>query len=126
MKKKFLLFILLIVFVVSSLSFFIILNFVDPYSNWFVWITSLIISFLLSVWTFLSIFLYLIKKAYYRGDVFLYHVYSSFRQGFFVSIFLATSIIFYHFSIFNFINIAVLLALFVFLELFIRNLTEPK
>jgi hypothetical protein len=66
MKKKFLLFIIIIVFIISILSLILILNFVDPYSSKIIGIFSIMVSFLLSVTTFLTLFFYLFKKAYYR------------------------------------------------------------
>ncbi|MFA5917572.1 MAG: hypothetical protein WC850_05065 [Candidatus Gracilibacteria bacterium] len=124
MKKKFLLFIIIIVFLISILSLILILNFVDPYSSGIIGIFSVIVSFVLGLTTFLTLFFYLFKKVYYRGDVFLYHVYSSFRQGFLISLFILLNIIFYFFSIFTVINIFVIFALVVFLELFIRNFED--
>ena len=121
MKKKFLLFIIIIVFFISIFSLLLILNFVDPYSSWIIGIFSVIVSFVLGLTTFLTLFFYVFKKVYYRGDVFLYHVYSSFRQGFLISLFILLNIIFYFFSIFTIINLFVIFSLVVFLELFIRN-----
>jgi hypothetical protein len=124
MKKKFLLFIIIIVFLISIFSLILILNFVDPYSSWIIGIFSVIVSFVLGLTTFLTLFFYLFKKVYYRWDVFLYHVYTSFRQGFLISLFIILNIIFYFFSIFTFINVFVIFALVVFLELFIRNFED--
>ena len=122
MKKKFLLFIIIIVFLISILSLILILNFVDPYSSKIIGIFSIIISFVLSITTFLTLFFYLFKKVYYRGDVFLYHVYTSFRQSFFISLFLLLNIVFYFFSILNIVNFLVIFFMFLFLEMFIKNL----
>ncbi len=124
MKKKFLLFIIITVFFISILSLLLILNFVDPYSSKIIGIFSIIVSFVLSITTFLSLFFYLFKKVYYRGDVFLYHVYTSFRQSFFISLFLLFSIIFYYFTILNYFNFLFILLLFLFLELFIKSLED--
>ncbi len=124
MKKKFLLFINIIVFFISTSSLLLILNFVDPYSSWIIGIFSVIVSFVLGLTTFLTLFFYVLKKVYYRGDVFLYHVYTSFRQWFLISLFILLNIIFYFFSIFTIINIFVIFALVVFLELFIRNFED--
>jgi hypothetical protein len=121
MKKKFLLFIIIIVFFISVASLILILNFVDPYSSKIIGNFSIIVSFVLSVTTFLTLFFYLFKKVYYRGDVFLYHVYTSFRQSFFISLFLLFNIVFYFFSILNFLNFIVMFFMFLFLELFIKN-----
>lgn len=124
MKKRFLLFLIFIVFIISFISFVLVLNFVDPYTSQIIGIFSIIISFVLSLTTFLSLTFYFFKKIYYRGDVFLYHVYTSFRQGFFISLFCLLNIIFYYFEIFNFVNFIVIFVLFLFLELFIKNLEE--
>lgn len=124
MKKKFLLFIIIIVFLISILSLILILNFVDPYNSKIIWIFSIIVSFVLSLTTFLTLFFYLFKKAYYRGDVFLYHVYSSFRQSFFISLFALISIIFYYFSILSTLNFTAIFILFLLSELFIKSLED--
>jgi hypothetical protein len=124
MKKKLLLFIIIIVFLISILSLILIINFVDPYSSWIIGIFSVIVSFVLGLTTFLTLFFYLFKKVYYRWDVFLYHVYTSFRQWFLISLFTILNIIFYFFSIFTVINVFVNFALVVFLELFIRNFED--
>jgi hypothetical protein len=126
MKKKFLLFIIIIVFIISILSLILILNFVDPYSSKIIGIFSIMVSFLLSVTTFLTLFFYLFKKAYYRWDVFLYHVYTSFRQSFFIGLFLLLNIVFIYYSIFNIVNFLVIFSMFIFLELFIKNLEDIR
>ncbi len=124
MKKRFLLTLIFIIFSLSIISTMLVLNFVDPYTNRMVGVFSLIISSVLSLTTFLAIFLYFFKKIYYRWDVYIYHVYTSFRQSFFVSLFLLFSVVFYFFWTLNILNIIFLLIFLIFIELFIKNIEE--
>jgi len=124
MKKKLLLFILFIVLLISLSSLLLIIFFVDPYSNKAIWVISIIGSFVLSVTSFFTLFLYIVKKIYYRGDVFLYHVYTSFRQWFFLSLFASSLFVLYYFDIYGFVNIIWVFMFLFFTELFIKNLEE--
>jgi hypothetical protein len=122
MKKQFLLLIILTTFIISSLSLFLILNYMDPYSTPKTSISFLVITFFTSLSTFLSLFIYFIKKIHYRWDVYIYHVKTSFRQATFITLFILSSIIFYIFKAPMFVTVSLLFILFLFLELFIGSL----
>lgn len=124
MKKRFLLFIIFIMFVFSLVTFILILNYLDPYEYKTTAIISIIFTFILWISTFFSIFLYFIKKIYFRGRVYVYHVLSSFRQGFFISIFALALIFFNILSVSLILTWVVLLIILMFLELFIQNLEK--
>lgn len=85
-------------------------------------IISIIFTFVLWVSTFLTILIYFIKKIYFRGRVYLYHVLTSFRQWFFVSLFTLSLIFFNIIWASLIITWFLLLIIFMFLELFIQNL----
>lgn len=122
MKKRFLLLVILLIFVISSVTFILILNYFDPYSAPVLALSMLVITFVLSISGFLSLVLYVIKKIHYRWDVNMYHVKTSFRQAIFFSLFIIWAIIFKIFSAPVVISSVALWVLFLFLELFIQNL----
>ena len=122
MKKRLLLLIIFIIFLVSFTTFLLILNYLDPFEYRLLALISIIFTFILSVSSFFTIIFYFFKKIYYRWRVYIFHVLTSFRQWFFISL-LALSIIF-----FNILQAPLLLTsfllflIFAFLELFIQNL----
>ncbi|MDD2871066.1 MAG: hypothetical protein PHS49_03675 [Candidatus Gracilibacteria bacterium] len=124
MKKRFLLLLIFIIFVISLITFFLILNYLDPYEYKVVAISSISFTFVLGVSTFLTLLLYFIKKIYYRGRVYVYHVLTSFRQGFFVSLFFVGMIFFNILGATPILTGFLLFILFIFLELFIQNLEK--
>ena len=124
MKKRFLLLIIFIIFVLSISTFLLILNYLDPYEYRITALISATITFVLWISTFCTLFFYFLKKIYYRWRVYLYHVLTSFRQWFFISIFILTLIFF------NIVWASLMLTWFLmmiilsFLELFIQNLEQ--
>ncbi|MDD3646280.1 MAG: hypothetical protein PHH06_02620 [Candidatus Gracilibacteria bacterium] len=122
MKKRFLLLVILLIFIISSITFVLILNYFDPYSAPVMALSMLVVTFILSISGFLSLVLYIIKKIHYRGDVNMYHVKTSFRQAIFFSLFIIGVIIFKIFSAPVVISSIALGVFFLFLELFIQNL----
>ncbi len=122
MKKRLLILILIIMFVISTITFVLILKYLDPYENKIMAVSFLTLSFMLSVTSFFSVVLYFVKKIYFRWEVFLSNVLISFRQAFFfASFFLGLAI---------FLNIwtpilrsgSLLFVMLVFIELLIKNL----
>ena len=121
-KKRFILLIIFTIFFISSLSLFLILNYLNPFEHRFIAIVFVIITFVLSVSSFFSLFLYFFKKIYYRWEVFLSHVLSSFRQWFFISIFFIWIVFFKVVWVDLLLTWFLLFVLLLFLELFIQNL----
>lgn len=121
MKKRFLLFIIFIIFIISLTTVFLILNYLDPYEYTQIWVWSLLFSYNLAISCLFTLIFYFIKKIYFRWNVYIYHVLSSFRQGFLVAIF--TSSLIY----FNFIDAPILLTwiilfiILILLEIFVSN-----
>lgn len=122
MKKQFLVLIILTIFIVSGLSFFLILNYMDPFVTPKIAVSFLIITFFAWVSSFLSLIIYFFKKIYYRWEVYIYHIKTSFRQAVLFTLFIISSIVFYIFKAPMFITVSLLFILFLFLELFIGSL----
>jgi hypothetical protein len=122
MKKRFLLFLIFIIFVISFITLILILNYLDPYVYKLIAISSVIFTFVLAFSTFSTLILYFFKKIYYRWRVYIYHVLTSFRQSFFMSLFFVWFTFFYIIWASLWLTGFLLFILFVFLELFIQNL----
>lgn len=122
MKKQFLILIILTIFIVSSLSFFLILNYMDPFVTPKIAVSFLTITFFAWVSSFLSLIIYFFKKIHYRWEVYMYHIKTSFRQAVLFTLFILSSIVFYIFKAPMFITVSLLFILFLFLELFIGSL----
>lgn len=123
-KKRFILLIIFIIFAISLATFFLILNYLDPYEYKVTAIVSIITTFILWVSTFLTLLLYFLKKIYYRGRVYVYHVLTSFRQWFFVSLFFVSMVFFNILWASLPLTWFLLVILLIFLELFIQNLEK--
>lgn len=122
MKKRFLLFLIFVIFVFSFVTLILILNYLDPYEYKITAIISVIFTFILSVSSFFTILIYFFKKIYNRWRVYLYHVLTSFRQWFFISLFFLSLIFFNILWASLIITWFLLFIILVFLELFIENL----
>ncbi len=94
MKKSFLLFVIFLIFLFSSITFYMILNYLDPYTNKVLSSFFIGFTFITTFSTFFTLILFFIKKIHYRWRVELFHVKSSFRQGFFIALFFVWLIIF--------------------------------
>ena len=126
MKKRFLLLIISFIFLISVLTFFLILNYLDPYQYRLISIISIVTTFIFWVSTFCSLFLYFIKKIYFRWKVYLFHVLSSFRQGIFISFFIV-SLFFFNIIWAPLLLTWLLVFIFLFfLELLINNIKNYK
>jgi len=66
MQRRLIIVILLIICVLSGITFFSVLQYVDPYERTILAIFSLILSFLLSFSSLITMSLYFFKKIYYR------------------------------------------------------------
>ena len=124
MKKKILLLILLLIFIISCITLVLIYNFLDPYRNILISYISIIISWFLCLSSFFTIILYILKKVYYRWEVYLAHIFTSLRQSIIFTIFLFTNIIFYFYNIFSISTILLIFLICFFLELLFQNLSS--
>lgn len=126
MKKRFLLLIIFVMFLFTTGSFFVIINYLDPYQNLILWLITLIFSFLFSLSSFFSLIIYFIKKIYHRGNVYIFHVLESFRQGFFIGLFILGVLSFLSLWVLNFLTFFLLFIILFFLELFLQNIWEKE
>lgn len=122
MKKRFVLFIIFIMMIINIITFFLIINYVDPYLNKNIGILFLVTTFILSVSTFFTFFLYILKKIYYRWDVFIIHVLSSFRQSFLFSVFIVWLIFFHIIKVPIVLTTWLLFIMLFFIEFLFKNL----
>lgn len=106
----------------STASFFSILNYMDPYQNPLLSSILLGISFIFSITSFLTVILYFIKKIYFRGEVSMYHIFSSLRQAFFINLVVLAYILLEMYAIPVLVPALVIATLFVLLELLWKNL----
>ncbi len=121
MRKKLLLLITLIIFIISSLTLFFIISYLDPYRNELVSVVTLTTSFVLCVTSFFTIWIYFFKKIYYRGEIFLGHIFSSLRQAFFISIFLVGIVVFKIIWVLSFMTVFLLSLILIFIEMLFQN-----
>lgn len=124
MKKRFLLFLIFIIFVISLITLILILNYVDVYEFRNIWLSSIIFSYTLTVSCLFTLIFYFLKKIYYRWNVYIYHVLSSFRQGFLVAIFTQSLIYFNNIWAPVFFTWAILFIILLLLEIFVENYEE--
>ncbi len=122
MKKRFVLFIIFIMLIINIITLFLILRYVDPYLHTFIWVSSLIVTFVLSVSTFFTFILYIFKKIYYRWEVFMYNVLSSFRQSFLFAIFIVWLLFFYIEEIPMLLTWSLLFIMLFFIEFLFQNM----
>ncbi|MDD4151958.1 MAG: hypothetical protein PHR68_05055 [Candidatus Gracilibacteria bacterium] len=122
MKKKILLTILLVIFSVSSFTLFLILNYMNPYSSYTIAMISILTTFLLSVTSFLTISIYFLKKVYYRGEVFMGHIFSSFRQAFLLTVYIISIIIFNRIGVMGWTTAGLAFFILIFIELLVQNI----
>jgi len=120
--KNFLILILLLVFIISTIIIFLILNYIDPFNSNNIILFSFIFSFFLFVSTFFTLILYFIKKIHYRWQVLLHHISSSFRQGALISLFFIWLAYFENIWVPIYFSSFLFFVLLVFLELFIQNI----
>lgn len=83
----------------SGLSFFLLLHYYDPYENKMLALCFLVWSIILSCTSSFTLFIYMIKKVYYRGEVGIYHISSSIRQSFFIACTGLSAFVFLYFHI---------------------------
>lgn len=122
MTKKILLLIIFFIFLLSMLTLYLILNYLDPYRNELVSLITLTTSFVLLVTSFCTLCLYIFKKVYYKWEVFLSHVFSSLRQWFLFSVFLVWIIVFKIIWVFSISTVLLLFIITIFIELMFENM----
>lgn len=124
MKKRFLLLIILFIFLFSLVTFYLILNYLDPLEYQTIGIVFIIFTFLLWLSSFFALIIYFFKKIYFRWKVYLSNVLSSFRQWFFFSLYLLWLIFFKILWASLLVTWFLFFVFILFLELFIQNITN--
>lgn len=122
MLKNILLLSLFVIFLMSLLTFFFIIHYLDPYKNTVLAVIaiSLNVNFLLT--SFFTLCIYFFKKVYYRWEVFVTHIFSSLRQGILLSFFLFSMLVCMVLGIVTWYIFVLLFITFVFIELLFQNL----
>lgn len=121
MKKRFLILILFILFIICFLTFILVLNYVDPYEHQAIWLTALSFTYVLWLSSFLSLIIYFFKKIYYRWDVWTSHVLNSFRQWFLISVYFLILVFFNYYWAPVAITAALAFIVLFALELFVKS-----
>lgn len=80
MKKRIYLLTILIIFLSSITSALLLFSYMNPENNILVGLTTMSIACFLAGSSFFTLFLYLFKKIYYRGEVYIHTIHSSLRQ----------------------------------------------
>lgn len=124
MKKRFLLLIILFIFLFSLVTFYLILNYLDPLEYQTIGIVFIVFTFLLWLSSLFALIIYFFKKIYFRWKVYLSNVLSSFRQWFFFSLYLLWLIIFKILWASLLVTWFLFFVFILFLELFIQNITN--
>ncbi len=120
--KNFLLILLWLVFIISMLILILIIKYIDPFNSNLGIIIFFISSFILSISSIIALIFYFIKKIHYRWEVLVNHIVSSFRQGFFISLFFVWLWLFQRIGVPFFFSGLLLFILILFLEFFIQNI----
>lgn len=124
MKKKLILLIVLIIFLITSLTWYLTYDYLDPFRNTTVTFIAVITEFILFCVSFFTMVLYVFKKVLYRWEVFLEHVFSSLRQSFLITWFFIGSGVFYRLWVFEFSTVFLLFVICLFIELLFDNLLK--
>lgn len=122
MKKNFLLLVLFAIFVISFITFLMIFNYLDPYENRIIAIISMAIAFFFSTTSISTLVLYAFKKIYFRWQVFIHHLMTSFRQGVMIAFFALGLWIFTSIGAPVFMSGFLLSVILICIELFIKNI----
>ncbi len=120
-RKGFLLFLIFIIFCITSLTLFLTLFYVDPYTHTYLATPVLIFACIASFTTFLTLVIYFFKKIYFRWEVYIYHVITSFRQGFLISLFCIWIGFFVSYRALNFSTAFLFGVMLLLMELFVQN-----
>jgi len=122
MRRRFLLLVLFLIFIISFTTFLMIFNYLDPYENKVIGIVTMVIAFFFSVASISTIFLYGFKKIYFRWEVYIHHLMTSFRQWLMIAVFFLWVWVFASIGAPIFISWLLLFIILACIELFIKNL----
>lgn len=120
MKRRLLLLIIFIIFVICTITLLMIFNYVDPYEYTSIGVFTLIFTYILSFSSIICILFYFFKKIFYRWKVGINHVLSSFRQWFLLSVFFLILVFFNYYWAPMYITAILAFIVLFCLELFVR------
>ena len=118
------LFTLVLIFFTSTISLFLLLYYMDPESNLKVAIVTISIATFLSLCSIFTIIIYFFKKIYYRWDVYMSNLNSSFRQWMFLSCWILWTIVFYSIWVYNIKTVSLLLLTLLLIELVFQSISD--
>ncbi len=124
MLQRIVLFLIFFVCVFSAIIIFLILSYIDPFVSNKLVVFSLLISIFLLIATFFTLAFYLFKKIHFRGQVYMIHISSSFRQGVFIASFVIIVWVFKRLGVPLLLSSGLLFISIFFLELFINNVFQ--
>lgn len=121
-RKSVFILIITITFLLTSVTLFLTLFYVDPYIHTVLGVPVFIFSFGASLCTFLTLLIYFLKRIYFRGEIYIHHILTSFRQSFLITIFVIGCWFFISLNILNFSTFFLFAVLLFFIELFVKNI----
>ena len=115
--KNFYLLLLFITFIVNAISFVLVILYLDPFVYQNIAYFSFLTTFNLASSSLIALVLMALKHIYFRGRTDALNVLWSMRQGFFISLFLTGTYIFYVVKAPMFLAVLLLFVIFLFLEI---------
>lgn len=128
MKKNMILFIIFLIMLINIITFGLIFNFWDPLRGTEevqrLALISISTTFILWLSSFFGLIIYFTKKLWYKWEIYVKNIFSSFRQGFFLSLLLSALIYFNSIWILEIKTISLCLIIVVLLEFTFKNLEK--
>lgn len=126
MKKKAFLLIIVATCIITAITFFLTLYYVDPYFHIYLAFPVFLFSFIATITTFFTLVIYFFKKIYYRWEVYIYHIMTSFRQWFIIALYFLGIGFFISKWALNYSTLWLYTFLLVFIELFVWNIYKKQ
>ncbi|MDD5197928.1 MAG: hypothetical protein PHN60_03655 [Candidatus Gracilibacteria bacterium] len=124
MKKNIYLLTIFIIFLSSITSVLLLFFYMNLENNMLVGITIMGIACFLAGSSFFTLALYLFKKLYYRGNVYISTIHSSLRQGVLLALGILGLVIFYSLGVLNLKTGGLLFIITVLFEFMIQSISE--
>jgi hypothetical protein len=124
MKKNIYLLTIFIIFLSSTASALLLFFYMNVENNMTVGLSIMGTACFLAGSSFLALALYLFKKLYYRGEVYIQTIHSSVRQGLLLASLIMGLIAFYSLGVLTLKTGALLLVIIILFELMIQSMSE--
>ncbi|MDD5377047.1 MAG: hypothetical protein PHH16_02925 [Candidatus Gracilibacteria bacterium] len=124
MKKNIYLLTIFIIFLSSITSALLLFFYMNLENNMTVGLTIMSIACFLAGSSFFALFIYLFKKLYYRGEVYIYTIHSSVRQGVLLTLGLMGMVTFFSLGVLNIKTGGLLFTITILFELMIQSVSE--